>query len=105
VCHVLKACCSVASSTYTPHGKKHLNGEPIPTHLLLPNQSFCDDLVGCGFDPIPWRLAGQLGRAFDNSAVSLGWFLNPTPGLEERGSIALACASDGIWYRLNPRAT
>jgi hypothetical protein len=49
-CHVLKACCSVAFSACTPRGKKHLNGEPVPTHLLLPNQSFCHDLVGCGFD-------------------------------------------------------
>jgi hypothetical protein len=33
------------------HSKKRLNGEPVPTHLLLPNHSFCDGLVDCGFDP------------------------------------------------------
>ena len=32
------------------HGKKRLNGEPVPAHLLLLDHSFCDDLIDCGFD-------------------------------------------------------
>jgi hypothetical protein len=33
------------------HSEKRLNGEPVPTHLLLLDHSFCDDLIDCGFDP------------------------------------------------------
>ena len=32
-------------------GRKRLNGEPVPAHLLLLDHSFCDDFVDHGFDP------------------------------------------------------
>jgi hypothetical protein len=32
-------------------GKKRLNSDPVPTHLLLLDHSSCDDFIDCGLDP------------------------------------------------------
>ena len=52
-----------------PHCKMRLDSEPVPTHVLLLDHSFCDDLVDCGFDSSCGVRLGQLGSACQNGVA------------------------------------
>ena len=70
-------------------GKKRLNGEPVPAHLLLLDHSSCDDFIDCGLDPSCGnRLIGPVALAVIRQ-MNLSSCSNISPSRGARCSNAL----------------